>query len=145
MPGRTYITSEEALFVFHHPGWTVGLEMREGVELAIRDALESELSSYFDRLERVAVARGYRPPEPSRARPKEKGAGGRDRHYRWLARWQVLGVSAATLAREAGVEKRTVERALKETAKVIGLPRRSEAARTRRQPRPRAYRRGPRH
>jgi hypothetical protein len=120
-----YSTSNEEPFRFQHPGWMVGFLSRKKAEADITTAFKNELHHYLEHLEALALARGYREAGPSRARPKMGARGNRGRRYEWLARWQVGQESQAKLAEQAGVDSRTVARALKQTAEEIGLTRRS--------------------
>lgn len=142
LPTRVYTMTQESEFAFRHAGWSVGEDRREKAAAVIRAAFETELRVHLDRLEQLSKDRGYRPAHRSRARHGNSEIADPDRHYRWLARWQLGLASQATLAREAGVDRSTVERALRRVAEEIGITRRTEkAARVQRQ---RTQRRGPR-
>lgn len=143
LPRRVYTTTEEAEFVFRHEGWSVGQGDRDQVAAAIRTAFEAEFNAHLDRLEQLAKERGYRPAHRSRARRGDSEDGDPDRHYVWLARWQLGIASQADIAREARVDRSTVERALRRVAEEIGITRRTE--KTPRVQRERTQRRGPRH
>ena len=143
LPARVYTTTQEADLTFRHPGWLVGQDDRDEAAAAIREAFQTELIAYLDRLEKVAKERGYRQAHPSRAKPGDARTGGRDRHYIWLAMWQLGLASQAAIARASRVNRSTVERALRRVAKEVGITRRSEKAS--RVERPRTRRRGPRH
>jgi hypothetical protein len=66
----------------------------------------------MDRIEAELQAEGARP-----APVKRTG----DEHFRWLARYQVLGESFTVIARDACKERQTVTDATKETAALVHL------------------------
>lgn len=143
LPTRVYTTLQESEFVFRHAGWSVGQGSKEAASAVIRTAFETELLGHLHRLEQLASERGYRPAHRSRAKRGDLEGGHPDRHYRWLAAWQLGLATQASLAQEAGVHRRTVERALRHVATEIGIKRRT--AKTSRVPRQRMGTRRPRH
>ena len=80
---------------------------------------QKRVSEYANLVADVAHVTGW---EPSRAKPNTT------RHLRWLARFQVLGETVEAIAHAEEPEpldRRSVERALKEMADLIGLTRRN--------------------
>lgn len=99
------------------------------VDLETRAEYFKRVSQYADLVEKVARTTGW---EPAPAKPQAQ------RHLRWLARFQVKGETVAAIVRSEQekemeatdedkplLDQRTVERALKEMAALIGLTRRT--------------------
>jgi hypothetical protein len=104
-----------ASFAFEHAGWDVGLSTRRAFESETRTAFETALRQYCDGMETRAQAHGFDKSREQRSLE----------HYRWLARFQVNGESPAAIWRSLPARdnrtRRAVEKAIRDTARRIGL------------------------
>ena len=116
--GRTLLTDKETLFEFSHRGWEVTFQSRADIASEIRGQFEDRLSAYLNRLEQVALERGFKPsPEWRSGRDKESPM----RHLEWLVRWQVQTWAKSQIAQTYNVTETAVRDGLKKTAAYVGL------------------------
>lgn len=99
-----------------HTYWNPGHETWKQAEARMVDSFQQHLRAHRDRIWKLAEERGL-----------ERSTSRTDRHFRWLARYQVQRLpngeryTYATLAAIEGVEVQSMEQAVKETADLIGL------------------------
>ncbi len=110
-------SSVPAKFDFRHPGIPLTGTTRKQVAKAIRSQFENELATYLDWLERNYEKAGYQKTPRKNARTANE-------HFRWLAEYQVRNLSAQMIQRQWDKTATTqmVERAIRKTARFIGLP-----------------------
>jgi hypothetical protein len=107
-------------FVFEDPPWDPNLYSRGTFEAAVRNRFEQSLREYCDRVLAEARAQGLVKTEEKR----------NPDHYFWLAQYQVSQKSPAdqwrSLPQGESRTRRAVEKAIRETARELGLtPRQS--------------------
>lgn len=140
--------AEDRRFHFEHPGWDPNSDTREEAEANVTAAFERELAGYLDRVdackeERVKAAglvptpekrRRYWPP-PELTPEALFEAWYRHDHFAWLVRYQYLGESHPTIARDANKDRSTIAEGVEKTAALVGVE-----PRERRRRRPRSQR-----
>ena len=123
-------TPEEIRFTFEHPGWHPIFIRWADAEKSITAAFQAELSKYRARLLALAEGRGLE-PSPRKYRDKKRGI---NQHFEWTARYQCLEETYDAIAGELSipgddesvVSGETVGKAVRATAKRIGLTLRVE-------------------
>jgi hypothetical protein len=117
---------------FRIDGWQIHDESRAQAEARMRWRFEEMLGRYLDTVEAVAAEAGLERTAPKRApgagrkpyggsRQSPEPDTGWDRHYEWLARYQVLELTQAEVAAEYRVSEKTVQKTLGALAAEIGL------------------------
>jgi hypothetical protein len=94
-------------------GWNPEYERKANAARRISGAFSQALKAYIDKLDRAARERGNQRTPTKRERA----------HFEWLVRFQVKGESFADIA--AGlphITSKAVERAVRRTAKLVGIP-----------------------
>jgi hypothetical protein len=122
-------------FTFSHPGDNLAASTIKELESEIRYKFDQELVRWSAAVRLTALRRGWTPIASKRRRSRSLPAqGGKpatrrrhsDRtHFRWLVRFQVLGHTLRTIARDAGVTEQSVAQAVRTTASLVGLVRRT--------------------
>ena len=106
--------------------WIPGVETRAAAEARLRGELEDFLRRHLNGREREAEAVGMmRTPTKRARRGQDPNA-----HFEWLARFQVQEWSYSRIASHYDVSRRAVEDAVRLTAELIDLTRRTVRART---------------
>ena len=105
---------EERRFAPVLPSWDPEAESWRKYEARVRDLFDHTLLEYRGHLEDLALKRGGQRPFRPRA--------GAQRDYEWLVRWQVQQWDRARIARQAGVKKDTIRKAVVRAAGRLGLP-----------------------
>lgn len=123
-------------FMFSHPGDDLALSTIKELESEIRFEFDRELARWSTAIRLAAQRRGWTPSASKRPRsrslPSKDGQPATKRrhsdraHFRWLVRFQVLGHTLRTIARDAGVTEQSVAQAVRNTATLVGLVRRTE-------------------
>ena len=99
-----------------HTYWNPGHETWKQAEARMVDSFQHHLRKHRDRIQKLVEESGL-----------ERSTSRTDRHFRWLAMYQVQRLpqqaryTYATLAAIEGVELQSMEQAIKETASLIGL------------------------
>jgi hypothetical protein len=105
------LTSEEARFHFSDPGWLPAHETWRQYEAKIKSNFNHQLEEYKSRTVNLAEGRGFE-QQPEVRNPN---------HFKWLARYQVLGESPSKIADHFNVpDENTIWRAVTKTADQIG-------------------------
>jgi hypothetical protein len=118
-------------FQFEQPAWEVDWETKDQFMRRISWAFRLALKRYLKEIEATAAERQWRRIGEKRAHRKGTENSERTpeehlrRHFDWLVMWQVGGQTQVELAERARVDTKAVAHAIKATAKLIGLRRRS--------------------
>ncbi|MFI5168080.1 MAG: hypothetical protein ACHQQS_15845 [Thermoanaerobaculales bacterium] len=111
-------------FTFRYPAWNPTHDPWPAYNEALRKALDRAIHAYRDRSEAEPRKRGLRPA------PEKREI---DRHLDWLVKFQVEGKSYNKIAKDPGApDVRTVQRAVTDTARLVGLTLRTKRKRPRR-------------
>lgn len=105
--------------------WDPTIERKSDAWQRITDKIEKRLRCYFDSLERTFTQHAAKKPmdEPIdalvgyRKTPRKRAL----KHFEWLARYQVLGWSYEQIAHEKPLDRKTVEKGVKQAAELVGL------------------------
>lgn len=108
-------------FEFDFQPWTPRWTSRARYEEELRTEFDIHLQDYLEAREREAIERGL---ERS---PEKRGqfSAGEDQHFAWLARFQVGKEEQREIAENVGRSLTSVQDAIRETAKLVGIKRRS--------------------
>jgi predicted HicB family RNase H-like nuclease len=113
--------SDAPRFEFEFQAWTPRWTSRSNYEKELRTEFDIQLQDYLEAQEREAIEQGL---ERS---PEKRGQFGArdDQHFAWLARFQVGKEEIGEIAEDVSRTFRSVQDAIRETADLVDIKRRS--------------------
>lgn len=109
-------------FEFCHQAWRPQWTTWEAFNEQVRSEFERQLTAYRKAREAEVEEQGLE-RSPKKLKQLEANA---DQHFDWLVRFQVLKQTQSHIAAQVSRTKRTVQDALRHTAELVGITRRSQ-------------------
>jgi hypothetical protein len=115
------LSANEVRFAFEHRGWNPQMGWWRDVSANIEAAFKEQMVAYRQRVIDLATQRGLVPTTRKRPGHKDQEDRAADRHFRWLAQFQVGKWPYPKIWNTAGVDNETVRSGVQGTADFIGL------------------------
>lgn len=113
--------SDKPAFTFEFSAWTPRWTSWAEYSKELREAFEDQLETYREQRQAEASERGLK-KSPTKLGQADSAA---TQHFEWLVRFQVKEHTISRIANDASRSEQTVQDALRSTADLVGLRRRS--------------------
>ena len=118
---RSFFPSATVLpLILDLAGWDRANESKEEAKARMQDDAANSIAYYLEQVELAAAQLGSPPVH-------DKYGSDKDRHLRWLVRWQVQKWTKPAIIQQEHVDKTTLNEGLENAARDVGLPLRKGA------------------